>query len=296
MPPFERPKHESAESGTDRSVAAAGDGSSASNDMRQVAEHYSSLIVAHRGGAANRVENTLGAFQEGIDQGADGIETDIRLTKDGQLVCMHDYTTRRLTGKFGLVENMSLNQLRENNFEANGEQAEIQAVDEVIPWLLDQKDPPQFFPETKHPVRYGQLVEYKLFSTLRKWGLTEPGKGNNRSHLGEQESLIIPISFSQRAIRCLNRLAPRLPAIQLSLSTRLLGNQMAGDTSRSFGVPAASLRNNPGFAARAVQAGQDFWCWTRHDPDDVWQAQELGAKWISTNHPRQAREVLRNAR
>ncbi|MXO65405.1 glycerophosphodiester phosphodiesterase family protein [Altericroceibacterium endophyticum] len=50
------------------------------------------LIIAHRGGAQLQPENTLIAFQNALDLGADGVETDVLLTKDGQLVLNHDFT------------------------------------------------------------------------------------------------------------------------------------------------------------------------------------------------------------
>ena len=53
------------------------------------------LIVAHRGASSDAPENTLRAFRLGWEQGADAIEADFHLTRDGQLVCMHDATTGR---------------------------------------------------------------------------------------------------------------------------------------------------------------------------------------------------------
>src|SRR6476646_6938394 len=56
------------------------------------------LIIAHRGASIDAPENTLAAFKSAWPQGADGIETDIRLTADGRVVCIHDEDTRRVTG------------------------------------------------------------------------------------------------------------------------------------------------------------------------------------------------------
>lgn len=55
-------------------------------------------IVAHRGASYDAPENTLAAFRLAWDQGADAIEGDFRLTADGQVVCLHDADTRRVTG------------------------------------------------------------------------------------------------------------------------------------------------------------------------------------------------------
>ena len=71
------------------------------------------LIVAHRGASADAPENTLAAFQEAWRQGADAIEGDFRLTKDGRIVSMHDDSTKRTTGKNFIVAETDWSTLRE---------------------------------------------------------------------------------------------------------------------------------------------------------------------------------------
>lgn len=56
------------------------------------------LIIAHRGASAVAPENTMAAFREGIAAGADGIEFDVRLSRDGVPVVIHDNTLRRTAG------------------------------------------------------------------------------------------------------------------------------------------------------------------------------------------------------
>ena len=57
------------------------------------------LIVAHRGASHDAPENTLSAFLLAWEQGADAVEGDFLLTRDGQIVCIHDKTTRRTSGQ-----------------------------------------------------------------------------------------------------------------------------------------------------------------------------------------------------
>ena len=71
------------------------------------------IIVAHRGASKNAPENTLAAFTLAWIQGADAIELDVRRTKDGQLVCMHDETTGRTCSKDLTVAKSTYNQLIE---------------------------------------------------------------------------------------------------------------------------------------------------------------------------------------
>lgn len=54
-------------------------------------------IIAHRGSKGIRPENTLPAFEKAIEEGADGIETDVHMSKDGHLIIMHDETVDRTT-------------------------------------------------------------------------------------------------------------------------------------------------------------------------------------------------------
>jgi glycerophosphoryl diester phosphodiesterase len=61
------------------------------------------LIFAHRGGAALAPENTITAFDNGLTLGADGIELDVRLSRDGVAVVLHDPTLDRTTDGTGLV-------------------------------------------------------------------------------------------------------------------------------------------------------------------------------------------------
>jgi len=72
----------------------------------------SPVIFAHRGASANAPENTLAAFQLAVEQGADGIELDVKLSADGEVVVIHDATVDRTTGAHGRVKDMKLDELR----------------------------------------------------------------------------------------------------------------------------------------------------------------------------------------
>ena len=71
------------------------------------------FVVAHRGASADRPEHTLAAYQLALDEGADGVECDVRLTKDGHLVCVHDRSLDRTSTGTGLVSEVTLAELRE---------------------------------------------------------------------------------------------------------------------------------------------------------------------------------------
>src|SRR5436305_847299 len=70
------------------------------------------LVTGHRGAAGLEPENTLRSFRRACELGVDRIETDVRLTRDGRLVCVHDATVDRTTNGTGAVADMSFNQIR----------------------------------------------------------------------------------------------------------------------------------------------------------------------------------------
>src|SRR5687767_8313270 len=69
-------------------------------------------IIAHRGASHDAPENTLAAFRLGWQQGADANELDIHQTKDGQIVTLHDKSTKRTTGIAFDVTQQTLAELR----------------------------------------------------------------------------------------------------------------------------------------------------------------------------------------
>jgi glycerophosphoryl diester phosphodiesterase len=78
------------------------------------------LILGHRGYSAKYPENTLLAFKKAIEAGADGVELDVWLTKDGELVIIHDETVDRVSNGTGKVKEMTLEELKSLDF-GNGE-------------------------------------------------------------------------------------------------------------------------------------------------------------------------------
>jgi len=76
------------------------------------------LIIGHRGSSANWPENTMLAFKKAEEEGAHGIELDVRTSSDGEFVVMHDPTVDRTTKESGSVNNFTLSQLE--NMDAGG--------------------------------------------------------------------------------------------------------------------------------------------------------------------------------
>ena len=89
-------------------------------------------VAAHRGDSYNYYENTLTAFKMAIDSGCDMIETDIHLSKDGELVLIHDDRVDRTTNASGLVREMTFDELRALNAGDSLSYEQIPTLDELM--------------------------------------------------------------------------------------------------------------------------------------------------------------------
>lgn len=104
----------------------------------------SPLIIGHRGASAKAPENTMAAFRRAIDAGADGIEFDVRLTRDGVPVVIHDNNLKRTGGSHYRVADLSLAELKEINvgswFDTNLFASERVPTLEEVFQLFDSSD------------------------------------------------------------------------------------------------------------------------------------------------------------
>ncbi|WP_280368479.1 glycerophosphodiester phosphodiesterase [Nocardia wallacei] len=244
------------------------------------------FVVAHRGASGTRPEHTLAAYELALQEGTDGVECDVRLTRDGHLVCVHDRTVDRTSSGTGLVSEMSLDELRELDFGAGGAEAGVLTLGELISLVLDWRSrPTKLFIETKHPVRYGALVEAKVLAELQRFGIATPASADH--------SRAVVMSFAATAVWRIRRSAPLLPTVLLGESSRYLGGSAATTVgATAVGPSVRTLRDHPELVDKAAAAGRATYCWTVDDPADVKLCAELGVSWIATNHPGRTKAVL----
>src|ERR1700741_1357299 len=171
------------------------------------------FVVAHRGASVALPEHTLAAYDLALREGADGVECDVRLTRDGHLVCVHDRRVDRTSNGTGLVGEMSLAELKALGFgsglaiwRAGGSQGDtgLFTLDNLVSLVLDWHRPVKIFIETKHPVRYGALVESKVLALLHRYGIASPASADL--------SRAVVMSFSAAAVWRIRRGAARVPA------------------------------------------------------------------------------------
>ena len=118
--------------------------------------------IAHRGGSTSAPENTLAAFRNAITQGADWLEFDVQMTKDGALVVIHDETVDRTTDGTGAVHDLTLEQIR--SLDA-GQGEKVPTFEEVLE--LAKANRVKILPETKSAHLYPGIEE-KMLQSLQQ--------------------------------------------------------------------------------------------------------------------------------
>jgi glycerophosphoryl diester phosphodiesterase len=260
-------------------------------------------VVAHRGASTHRAEHTLAAYALALEQGAQGLECDVRLSRDGHLVCVHDRRVDRTSSGRGVVSTLTLERMSELDFgswhspppepagdpepEPDHQAAQVSGVLtlEALLGLVADAPGTRLFVETKHPVRYGALVEAKLVAQLRRHGLAAPPS--------KEDSPIVVMSFSALAVRRMRRLAPALPTVLLlaAIPPRRRDGSLPAYADYT-GPDIRLLRGDPGYVARSAARGHDTYCWTVDDPADVLLCQRLGVRFLATNSPAATRALL----
>ncbi|MGM0900010.1 MAG: glycerophosphodiester phosphodiesterase [Bacillota bacterium] len=98
------------------------------------------LILAHRGYSASYPENTMLAFVEAESVGADGLELDVQMTKDGELVVIHDEKVNRTTDGKGFIKDFTAEELRKldagHQYKSLAKREKIPLLEEVFEWLM----------------------------------------------------------------------------------------------------------------------------------------------------------------
>jgi glycerophosphoryl diester phosphodiesterase len=273
------------------------------------------MIVAHRGASEEIAEHTLAAYVAAIETGADALECDVRLTRDGHLVCVHDRSVNRTSDGRGLVSEFDLDALSALDFSSwRGELPP--SADELLhdaPYLTgvapdrvvqgggvltlerllglvhDASPEVRLLIETKHPTRYAGLVEKELVRVLAHFGWAgRPGPARTLRTPPDMDNRVVVMSFAATALRRVKLLAPDVPTVLL-LERLLPGRR---DGLLPAGVPIAGpglhlIRADPDFVARAHARGRQVYVWTVNDPEDVRFVVELGVDTVITDRPSQ---------
>lgn len=262
-------------------------------------------VTAHRGSSSAMAEHTAAAYLHAMQEGADALECDVRLTRDGHLVCVHDRRVNRTSDGAGLVSTLELSDLANLDFGSwKRDLAAGEDVDEHTAWddteltgvltlrrllqLWTGADrggcvrpgdrPVQLHIECKHPTRYAGQVERALVTLLDEFGLATPDRA--------ADSPVLVMSFASSSLRRVRTLAPSLPTVLLFDRVPLLLRDGVLPAHADVAGPSlAALQAHPRFVERAHAAGARVHCWTVDAVQDIAYVLDLGVDTVISNRP-----------
>jgi glycerophosphoryl diester phosphodiesterase len=206
---------------------------------------------------------SLVAYKAAIEEGADGFECDVRLTKDNQLVLWHDPDLKRITGSKARIADSTFKEIKQ-------EHPGVITLEELLILARDFKK--EIAIETKHPVPTANAVEKAVMQLLSQ---------------EKRTTQIYIMSFSWLAIEKIRKINPEQKTVALlsdkySLPMRRFTSATAIGPSISAFTKSASLKQDP----------RQLFVWSVDDAKDVLFCADNGVDVLITNNPSNARSVL----
>lgn len=245
-------------------------------------------IIAHRGASHDAPENTVAAFKLGYEQKADAVELDIYLSKDGEVVVMHDKTTKRTAGADKPVAEQTLAELRALDA---GKWKDAKFAGERIPTL---KESLATVPAGKRlfiEIKCGPEVLVPMQNVLKECALS-------------RDQLVI-ICFQEATLRKARPLFPDLQLYWLVSWPKDKPNQPPVPkpkledliaTAKAAGFNGLNLESafpvDKAFTDKVTAAGLKLYTWTVDDSKLAASLTAAGVAGITTNRPAWLREQL----
>lgn len=226
-------------------------------------------IYAHRGASADFPEMTADAYYGAVQQGADGFECDLRLSRDEVPVLWHNASMAERAGHDGLIAEMKYADIKRAY-------PQVLTLDEFLDIAIDNSM--GVLIETKHPVISGNKVEEILVERLQK-----------RKVLKKVDCSVM--SFSWQAIEKLHRLDSELPTTFL-MSARTLWLQARFTSAQRIAPGINEVRENPELISKIKKLGKSTAVWTVDRGSDIELCRDLGVDIAITNTPSRARTFL----
>ena len=229
------------------------------------------LVFAHRGGSALAPENTIAAFDNGLALGADGLELDVHLSRDGAVVVHHDRTLDRTTTLSGPIGDRDADELR---------RAEVPSLAEVLARYRDVRVIVEM--KVNHPALAAATID-----VIRRAGAVD------RVCLG---------SFGWRVLRAARAIEPRMATsaareeVRWWLYRSWCRWPVAGVAYSGFQVPEVSGQTrviSPRFVEYAHRAGLGVQVWTVDKEDDAKRLLGWGVDALITDRPDRIVPVVR---
>ena len=237
-------------------------------------------IIAHRGAAHDAPENTLTAFKLAFEQNADGIEADFHITKDGEIVCIHDANAKRTSGKDLVISESTLSELKQLDFGSwKGEKwkgEKIPAIQEIFSIIPDNK---KIFIE----IKCGTEIIEPLKKVIEKSEL--------------KPNQIVIISFNQNVIKKSKKMLPNQKAYLLTAFKKDEKTDRFHPTAKELiatlekiNADGADCQGIPqidkAFVNEIRKAGKEMHIWTIDDIKTANRFKELGVDSLTSNRPK----------
>lgn len=234
-------------------------------------------VVGHRGAMGHAPENTMVSFEMGLALGADWMELDVQLSRDGELVVIHDPTVDRTTNGTGFVRDLSLQELRQLDagswFGPEFAGARIVTLSEVLDWargrtrlIIEIKNGPIFYP-----------------------GIAERVVACVRDHDMLRDVMVI--SFDHCAVRQTKDLEPALRTGILYVGRVAEPEILAVQSGAEVLMPLSAYVTED-LVTSAHAAGLGVSTWTVNEPDEMRRLISLGVDGIGTNYPDRLRALV----
>jgi glycerophosphoryl diester phosphodiesterase len=241
------------------------------------------LIIAHRGDSAHHPENTLASFAAALQTGAAIVEFDVHLTKDGEVVVIHDPTVDRTTNGRGTVKQMTLGELRRlsagypTRFGAAYAGERVPTLAEALGLLRE---------------RAQAMIE------IKPEAVTDEADGGIEAHVVEQvrragmEKDVALISFDRRALVRCRTLAPEILRGHLFQKGKA-GEMLAGarEVASELVMPEKRLLSDD-LRDRAREAGIKVATWVVDEVEELRRLQRFELYGVGSNRPGDMLEAL----
>jgi len=265
------------------SITTAGGGTAMASE-----KHKDIVNVSHRGASGYAPEHTLVSYDMGEKMHGDYIEVDLQMTKDGQLIAMHDEKVDRTTDGTGFVKDFTLEQIKQLDAGswfnekypqfANSDYAglKVPTLEEVFQKFGKNAS---YYIETKSPEIYPGM-EKELLRLVDEYDINK-------------KSLLVQ-SFSQQSLKITNELDPSVKLVQLmsypSYAT-ITDAQIAEIQEYAMGVGPNHTYLNEEYIQKIVNNGLEIHPYTVNDKERMQQLIDWGVTGMFTNFPDLLHEV-----
>jgi glycerophosphoryl diester phosphodiesterase len=235
------------------------------------------LIIGHRGALGNAPENTMASFEIGLEQGCDLVETDIHVSRDGALICMHDAEVSRTTDGKGRIKDMTVDEIKKLDagswFGERFRGQRVPVLSELLEWARTRIP---LVIEIKGDPLPAPGIEAALLSELRRYDLVEQ---------------VMVIGFHHDSLRRIKDLEPRV-ATGLTYSCRLYDTVGAARATRADSIRPHWSYWSQELVQQCHKAALTTHAWVANDEKMTAYLCEMGIDSLGVDFPDRVRPYL----